>query len=107
MELSRLLQYTTSALTPADRAYLDSPLTSNDYYWALQHTATGKTPGPDGLPLEYYKVDLPLWSRILEVCMGPNFNRTNDQILVASLLFSIISLYMRSMSTTVVRRICG
>ena len=75
MELSRLLQDTTSALTPADRAYLGSPLKSNDFDWILQHTATGKTPGTDGLPLEYYKVVLPLWRRILEVVYGFQFRK--------------------------------
>ncbi|CAI5716704.1 unnamed protein product [Peronospora effusa] len=73
MGLSQILQHTSSVLTPEDRAYLDSPLTANDFYWALQHTASGKTPGPDGLPLDYYKVDLPLWSRILEVIYGAQF----------------------------------
>ena len=53
MELSRYLQYTISALTPMDKVYLKSPLTANDFYWVLQHTATGKTPGPNGLPLDY------------------------------------------------------
>ena len=75
IEFFRLLQYTNSALTPADKAYLDNPLTANDFYWVLQHTATGKTPGPDFLPLEYYKVDLPLWSRISEVVYDPNFEK--------------------------------
>ena len=75
MELSRLLQYTTSALTPADRAYLDSPLTANDFYEALHHTETGKTPGTDDLPLKYYKIDLTLWSRILEVVYRSQFQK--------------------------------
>ncbi|RQM12278.1 hypothetical protein DD237_005717 [Peronospora effusa] len=73
MGLSQMLQHTSSVLTPEDRAYLDSPLTANDFYWALQHTAPGKTPGPDGLPLDYYKVDLPLWSRTLGVIYGAQF----------------------------------
>ncbi|UIZ28705.1 hypothetical protein KXD40_009211 [Peronospora effusa] len=58
MGLSQILQHTSSVLTPEDRAYLDSPLTANDFDWALQHTAPGKTPGPDGLPLDYYKMIL-------------------------------------------------
>ena len=59
MDLSWLLQYTTSTLTPTDRAFLDILLTANDFDWSSQHTATGKRPGPDGLSLEYYKINLP------------------------------------------------
>ena len=75
MGLSRLLEHTTPRLSPTDRAFLDSPLTANDFFWALKHTALGKTPGPDGLPLDYYHVDLPIWSRIFEVIYGAQFHK--------------------------------
>ncbi|EGZ04865.1 hypothetical protein PHYSODRAFT_450097, partial [Phytophthora sojae] len=54
---------------------LDSPFTANEFHWAISTTASGKTPGPDGLPLEYYRVDLPLWSRIMEVVYAAQFQR--------------------------------
>ena len=75
MGLSRLLEHTTPRLSPTYRAYLDSPLTANDFFWSLKHTALGKTPGPDGLPLDYYHVDLPIWSRIFEVVYGAQFHK--------------------------------
>ena len=58
VSLSALLQHTTSRLSPAQAAYLDSPLTANDFSWALTQTASGKTPGPDGLLLDYYKAGI-------------------------------------------------
>ena len=69
----KILRPTTTRLTPFDRAYLDSPLTANDF-WALKRTASGKTPGPGGLPLDYYNVDLPIWSSIFKVIYGSQFH---------------------------------
>lgn len=72
-KLVQILQDTKSRLTLTDQAYLDSPFTAFVIYWALNHTAIGKTPGPDGLPVEYYKTDVPLWSRIFEVIYAAQF----------------------------------
>ncbi|POM73524.1 Pollike protein [Phytophthora palmivora] len=46
---------------------MDAPLTANDFYWAIMHSKNGKAPGPDGLPIEYYKVAPSAWARIYEV----------------------------------------
>ena len=83
MELSRLLQYTTAASTPADRAYLDSPLTANEFYWALQHTSTGQM------------ACFLNTTRLLEPYIGggvwvPISKRENDQIPVACAGFTAL-----------------
>ena len=75
MGLSQLLMHTTSRLTPANRAYMDSPFTDNYFYWSFKHMSSGKTPGPDSLPLDYYHVNLPLWSRISEVIYDAQFQK--------------------------------
>lgn len=75
LKLAGILQHTKTRLTPAQQAYLDSPFTANDFFGALKNTAAGKTPGPDGLPLAYYKVNLPLWSRVLEVVYAAQLQR--------------------------------
>ncbi|KAF4032795.1 Reverse transcriptase (RNA-dependent DNA polymerase) [Phytophthora infestans] len=75
IKLSQIHQHTRTRHTSEAQAYLNSPFTANEFYWALSHTSTGKTPGPDGLPVEYYKVDLPLWSRILEVVYAAQLQR--------------------------------
>ncbi|OWZ01615.1 Pol Polyprotein [Phytophthora megakarya] len=46
---------------------MDAPLTANDFYGAIMHSKNGKAPGPDGLPIEYYKVAPNEWARIYEV----------------------------------------
>ncbi|RLN96798.1 hypothetical protein BBJ28_00020081 [Nothophytophthora sp. Chile5] len=46
---------------------LDAPITANDLYWAIVKSKNEKAPGPDGLPVEYYKVKTSLWARIFEV----------------------------------------
>ncbi|GAB9476026.1 Pollike protein [Globisporangium polare] len=66
LKLSRILKHTTTRLTEDDRRMLDSPFTANDFYHALKHTPPNKAPGPDGLPLAYYNVNIQLWSKILE-----------------------------------------
>jgi hypothetical protein len=73
LRLSRILQNTKARLTVEDQRMLDSPFTANDFYHALKNTAPNKAPGPDGLPLAYYKVDLQLWSKILEVVYSAQF----------------------------------
>ncbi|OWZ10893.1 Pol Polyprotein [Phytophthora megakarya] len=49
-KLAQLLRHTKTRLTSKDQAYMDSPCTANEFYWALTYTAAGKTPGLDGLP---------------------------------------------------------
>uniref|UniRef100_A0A8C5M3V0 Reverse transcriptase domain-containing protein n=1 Tax=Leptobrachium leishanense TaxID=445787 RepID=A0A8C5M3V0_9ANUR len=51
--------HTHTKLTPLMREALDSPLTIEELHNAIKLTPTGKTPGPDGLSLRYYKTFLP------------------------------------------------
>uniref|UniRef100_A0A8C5MTA5 Reverse transcriptase domain-containing protein n=1 Tax=Leptobrachium leishanense TaxID=445787 RepID=A0A8C5MTA5_9ANUR len=51
--------HTHTKLTPLMREALDSPLTVEELQNAVKLTPTGKTPGPDGLSLRYYKTFLP------------------------------------------------
>lgn len=64
-KLALLLKHSTRYLTLGQQRYLDSPFTANDFYYALKYTGKNKTPGPDGLPLQYYLTDINLWSQIL------------------------------------------
>ncbi|KAI9905223.1 hypothetical protein PsorP6_014184 [Peronosclerospora sorghi] len=67
LKLATLLQDTVPRLTQKQQAMLDSPITANDLYWAIMKSKNGKAPGPDGLPIEYYKLAPHLWARIYEV----------------------------------------
>lgn len=46
---------------------LDAPITANDFYHTIKYTAQGKSPGPDGLPAEYYQLFSAKWAQILEI----------------------------------------
>uniref|UniRef100_A0A8C5LTY6 Endonuclease/exonuclease/phosphatase domain-containing protein n=1 Tax=Leptobrachium leishanense TaxID=445787 RepID=A0A8C5LTY6_9ANUR len=50
-----LAQHVTRHLTPEAAQLLDSPLTVEELSDAVKSSKTGKCPGPDGLPLQYYK----------------------------------------------------
>ncbi|GAB9465705.1 Pollike protein, partial [Globisporangium polare] len=54
---------------------MDRPITANDIYYALKATSKNKAPGPDGLPIDYYFTDLPLWCKILESVYGSQFSK--------------------------------
>lgn len=43
-------------LPEEDKQILDNPLTISEIYEAIGHMNSGKTPGPDGLPVEFYKI---------------------------------------------------
>ncbi|GAB9468938.1 Pollike protein [Globisporangium polare] len=49
---------------------MDRPITANDIHYALKATFKNKAPEPDGLSIEYYFTDLPLWCTILETVYG-------------------------------------
>ncbi|CAH2274657.1 Hypothetical predicted protein, partial [Pelobates cultripes] len=42
-------------LTDPDRELLDAPIAPEEISIAIKKAQTGKSPGPDGLPLQYYK----------------------------------------------------
>nr|KAE8920819.1 hypothetical protein PF009_g28892 [Phytophthora fragariae] len=43
------------------------PVTASGFYWAIMKSTNEKAPGPDRLPIEYYKLVPSLWTRIYEV----------------------------------------
>ncbi|XP_063315782.1 vomeronasal type-2 receptor 26-like [Pelobates fuscus] len=50
--LTNLQQHT---ITPEEAEELDSPITEEEIRQALKTAKTGKAPGPDGFPVEYFK----------------------------------------------------
>ncbi|TYZ67605.1 hypothetical protein PybrP1_009034 [[Pythium] brassicae (nom. inval.)] len=60
------MRHSTTRLWAVDRAALDAPLTANDFYWAISTSKNAKAPGPDGLPIEYYKIAPNTWAMIYE-----------------------------------------
>uniref|UniRef100_A0A8C5LYI8 Reverse transcriptase domain-containing protein n=1 Tax=Leptobrachium leishanense TaxID=445787 RepID=A0A8C5LYI8_9ANUR len=48
-------KHTTRKLSEIDAALLEEPITEGELSIALKSSQTGKSPGPDGLPLRYYK----------------------------------------------------
>jgi exonuclease III len=75
LRLLEFLRDTVKRLTPAQQARMDAPLTANDLYWAIMKSENGKAPGPDGLPIEYYKIDPTHWARIYEVIHDYQFDK--------------------------------
>ena len=49
------LQHTQSKLTEQDRQNLDLPITAQELFETIQRTDTNKSPGIDGLPIEFYE----------------------------------------------------
>uniref|UniRef100_A0AAV1V2G3 Reverse transcriptase n=1 Tax=Peronospora matthiolae TaxID=2874970 RepID=A0AAV1V2G3_9STRA len=39
----------------------------------MKHTARGKSPGPDGLPAEYYQLFPAKWAQVLELVYAAQF----------------------------------
>ena len=54
-----LLSHVSSSLSPGSSALCDGPLSQEECFTALKGMARGKTPGCDGLPMEFY---LKFWS---------------------------------------------
>ncbi|RMX61941.1 hypothetical protein DD238_008385 [Peronospora effusa] len=54
---------------------LDAPITANDFFYAIHHTARGKAPGPDGLPAEYYQLFPHKWAQVLELVYADQFRK--------------------------------
>uniref|UniRef100_A0A8C5M8J3 Reverse transcriptase domain-containing protein n=1 Tax=Leptobrachium leishanense TaxID=445787 RepID=A0A8C5M8J3_9ANUR len=52
---AHLSQHVTRRLTPETAQLLDAPLTIEELSDVVKSSKTGKCPGPDGLPLQYYK----------------------------------------------------
>lgn len=50
-----LQQYCTTTLSPADSTTLEGPINGEETAIALKQLKTGKSPGPDGLTVSYYK----------------------------------------------------
>ncbi|CAH2311707.1 metabotropic glutamate receptor 2-like, partial [Pelobates cultripes] len=59
-KLADVRRYIGSAHMPeiseTDREALEAPITPEELAYAIKKAKTGKAPGPDGLPLQYYKV---------------------------------------------------
>ena len=53
------LDQLTAHLTPAQALSLDQPITSDELYFTLQHMNLNRSPGCDGLPIEFYKTFWP------------------------------------------------
>ncbi|CAH0491791.1 unnamed protein product [Peronospora farinosa] len=54
---------------------IDAPLTANDFYDAIKHTSRGKSPGPDGLPAEYYQLFPSQWALVMELVYAAQFRK--------------------------------
>ncbi|RMX68859.1 hypothetical protein DD238_003993 [Peronospora effusa] len=54
---------------------LDAPLTANDFYYAIKHTARGKSPCVDGLPTEYYQLFPSQWDLVMELVYAAQFRK--------------------------------
>uniref|UniRef100_A0A8C5PKM6 Reverse transcriptase domain-containing protein n=3 Tax=Leptobrachium leishanense TaxID=445787 RepID=A0A8C5PKM6_9ANUR len=52
-----------SKLTPHMRSSIEGPITAEELHEAIKRTPVGKTPGPDGFTLKYYKICEKLLSR--------------------------------------------
>ena len=65
IKLQSILQHSFRKLKLIHASMLDAPIKANDFFFAIKHTARGKSPGPDELPAEYYQlfpvVGLKVW----------------------------------------------
>ena len=66
---------TIPKLSEVDKNYLETPLTKNEVYCAVKSMKTNKTPGLDGLPVEFYIV---FWNDICDLLIESfNFSLAN------------------------------
>lgn len=72
-KLQDLLRHSLRKLKSTHIALLDAPITANDFFYAIKHTARGKSPGPDGLPAEYYQLFPAKWAQVLELVYAAQF----------------------------------
>ncbi len=56
---AQLLKHVHTRLTPQQRDMLDAPFTAADFAQAVQQLSIGKSPGIDGIPIEFYQT---FWS---------------------------------------------
>uniref|UniRef100_A0AAV1V2E3 Uncharacterized protein n=1 Tax=Peronospora matthiolae TaxID=2874970 RepID=A0AAV1V2E3_9STRA len=68
-----ILQHSHRKLKSTHAALLDAPITANDFFHAMKHTARGKSPGPDVLPAEYYQLFPAKWAQVLELVYAAQF----------------------------------
>uniref|UniRef100_A0A8C5Q5Y4 Reverse transcriptase domain-containing protein n=1 Tax=Leptobrachium leishanense TaxID=445787 RepID=A0A8C5Q5Y4_9ANUR len=54
--MAYLTKYSTTRISSQTSELLDRPLTADELALALKTSKTGKSPGPDGLPVRYYKI---------------------------------------------------
>ncbi len=52
---SAFLQLHVRTISDDEKIILDSPLTTKELFEAIGDVNNGKDPGPDGLPIEFYK----------------------------------------------------
>ena len=57
---TRLLQHVRTTLNPVQQQMLDAPLTTADFTRAVQQLPPKKSPGIDGIPIEFYQTFWPL-----------------------------------------------
>ena len=57
---NEILQHTIKTLTREQKEYLDAPLTEPEILNAIEYTETNKSPGIDGIPVEFYQKFWPI-----------------------------------------------
>uniref|UniRef100_A0AAV1VEX9 Reverse transcriptase domain-containing protein n=1 Tax=Peronospora matthiolae TaxID=2874970 RepID=A0AAV1VEX9_9STRA len=72
-KLQDILCHSLRKLKSSQASMLDAPITANDFFFAIKHTARGKSPGPDGLPAEYYQLFPTAWAQVLELVYAAQF----------------------------------
>ncbi|UIZ27224.1 hypothetical protein KXD40_005716 [Peronospora effusa] len=60
-------------LSSSHSAMLDVPLTANDFNCPIKHTASGNSPGLDGLPADVYQLFSNHRTLVLKIVFAPNF----------------------------------
>ncbi|MEQ4603119.1 MAG: reverse transcriptase domain-containing protein, partial [Pseudomonas amygdali] len=62
-------------LQPADAAKFDLPFTSDEVLKALSKTDLGRSPGPSGIPYEFYRTDPQRWASVLAAVFNNIWDR--------------------------------
>lgn len=84
------LQFQT--LSEEDRKLLNNPLTAQDILEAIGEMNTGKAPGPDGLPIEFYRV---FQKKLIQPLLNMFMESFNMGILPNSLRLATITLILK------------
>ena len=94
---NHFLSYINNELNDEDRQMLSAPITKDEIYKIITDISSNKTPGIDGIPIEFY---MELWSDISEDILEMFNNVLHSGVLTRSQRRAIINIIPKNLDST-------